>query len=137
MELTVKLKGYDWAILIATIALFINGLIFTFFGRPSILSICAIAINFLFIIKFYRSIPLFILFVFIFFYTKTFSYYFLDGIPISFWSDFQTPSVLVTVLVSHVLFLLFLGNLIPSNSVNNLDISKFFNSDIIVFFIYM
>jgi hypothetical protein len=95
----------------------------------NVLPICITAINILFVIKFYRCIPVFILFTFFFLYTRTFNYYLIDNISISNWTDFQTKDIILKVLIIHGLFLFFLGNFIPSGissgkKINYLDIFK-------------
>lgn len=132
-----KFRSLDWIILCITTLLLLVGFLSLVINEDVILPICATIINFLFIVKFYRSIPLFILFVFIFLYTKTFNFFFIDNINISFWTDFQTLPILQTVLINHLFFIFFLGNLIPGDIGRGIeiDIRSFFVSDKVIYFL--
>ena len=100
----------DLVYFIFTILFSIIGITFYLFNVFSVLVVCLILVNILFVIKFYNKIPLFILFVYIFLHSKVFAQFFIWKLSISFWQDFQTNSALGTVLISHLLFILTLGN---------------------------
>lgn len=104
----------DLLFLSITTPIFIIGLFLYFVDYIDLFSIVTTIINAIFVIKFFKKIPIFLLFIFIFFYTRTFNYYFVDSITISYWGDFQTYDILKKVLLSHFLFLFFLGNAINS-----------------------
>lgn len=127
----------DWVILIFSSLLFVASIISYLFDETKILVFSSIAINILFLIKFYRNIPLFLLFAFILMYTRTFSYFLVDGINISFWNDFQTHWIVTKVLVNHLIFIFFLGNLVPSNLKNNVDLKRFFKTQPLFFYIFI
>jgi hypothetical protein len=95
-------------------------------------------LNVLFLFKFKNKIPVLVLFIFIFFYTFTFNYFFVKGISISYWQDFQTVSALKVVLFSHSLFIYFLGNFVKSGlGSHDLDFRTFIkpNNSLFLFFL--
>lgn len=128
----------DWITFILTGIIFLIGIGASVLGYPEGLSICATVVNLLFIIKFRKVIPVFILFSFIFLYTKTFNIYFIDHIGVSFWQDFQTPGIINTVLINHAIFLVFLGNLISAEvKVVKTDLFHHFEPDRVLFSIFL
>jgi hypothetical protein len=136
MNLTYTKK--DLLILALTTPLFIIGLLFYFLNYINLFSIVITILNAIFIIKFIKKIPILLLFIFIFFYTRTFNYYFVDSITISYWSDFQTFDVLKRVLLSHALFIFFLGNSINTlNQKYSFDFRNYFRPNKILFYFFL
>ena len=128
----------DLLILTFTTPLFISGLIFYFFNYINIFSIIITILNAIFILKFIKKVPILLLFIFIFFYTRTFNYYFVDSITISYWSDFQTYDILKRVLLSHALFVFFLGNSINSlNQKYSFDFRNYFKPNKNLFYFFL
>lgn len=107
--------------LLSTSLLIFAGLISFIIEKPVYLSIFTTVINILFILKFYNKIPVLFLFVFIYFYTRTFNYFFLDNILISHWSDFQNQTSLSKVLLCHAFFIYFMGNFISIDKYSNVN----------------
>ncbi len=106
----------DLMIFISSLLLFAVGIFAYGMENYPAFAIITTCINLLFIYKFLSRIPILIIFLFIFFYTSTFNYFFLNSISISFWGDFQTIFALKKVLLSHSLFIFFLGNCTFSDS---------------------
>lgn len=128
----------DFLFLIFTTPLFIFGLLFYFLNYIDLFSILITILNVIFIFKFIKKIPLFLLFIFIFFYTRTFNYFFVDSITISYWSDFQTFDILKRVLLSHALFIFFLGNSINSlNQNHSFDFRNYFKPNKFLFYFFL
>lgn len=136
--MNVKYNKKDLLTLALTTPLFIIGLLFYFLNFINFFSIVITILNGIFIIKFIKKIPILLLFIFIFFYTRTFNYYFVDSITISYWSDFQTFDVLKRVLLSHALFIFFLGNSINSlNQKYSFDFRNYFRPNKILFYFFL
>lgn len=110
-----------------------------FFEKNSNLSICTTILNILFIFKFKKNIPIFLLFVFIFLYTNTFNYFFISNYYLSVWPDFQTDFYYKIVLINHFIFILILGNLITVNKYSNFkfDIESYFKPNIYLYNLFI
>ena len=112
--MTIRFQESDLIYFNITIVLFFCAVADYFFGSLKVMPFAVVLINIVFVIKFHRQIPIFILFVFFFFYSIIFFSFFIQGYEISYWPDFQTPKAIGVVLLSHLLFLFFLGNSISS-----------------------
>lgn len=86
------------------------------------LSILNLVLHFIFLIKFYKKLPVFLLFVYSCIHSLVFYDFFVLERVISFWPAFQTENEMKVVLMSHVIFIFFLGNFISNNN----NASEFF-----------
>ena len=138
--MNISLVKENVAYLILSIIISLLSIYFILFEDYSYLSISATILNIIFIFKFKKTIPIFILFVFILLYTNTFNYFFISNYYLSVWPDFQTQHYFKYVLINHFVFILFLGNLISVNKYSNLnfDIEAYFkpNNYLYYFFIF-
>jgi hypothetical protein len=130
----IRFRKADLLYFFISFVLFVFALADYFFGTLKIMSLAVVLINIVFIIKFHRQIPIFILFVFILLYSLIFPSFFIEGYDISYWPDFQTSKIIGIVLLSHFLFLFFLGNSISSRFYNiELNFKKVIKPNIYVF----
>lgn len=132
--MTIRFQESDMIYFNITIILFFCAVADYFLGSLKVMSFAVVLMNIIFVIKFHRQIPIFILFVFFLFYSIIFISFFLQGYEISYWSDFQTPKTIGVVLLSHLLFLFFLGNSISSRYHKiDYDLKKVIKPNIFVF----
>lgn len=113
----------DYLILFFTTVFLTIGFI-TFFinDKSNLISLIGLLITSFFVIKFFRSIPLFIMFLFFILYNVDSVKFFYTNIDLTLWPDFQQKDIINKVLLCNSLFIFCLGNYIPS-SINNNHIS--------------
>jgi hypothetical protein len=132
--MSIRFQESDWLYFTITFVLFLCAVTDYFFGSLKVMSLSVVLINIVFVIKFHKQIPIFILFVFFFLYSKIFPLFFLQGYQISYWPDFQTTKAIGIVSMSHLLFLFFLGNSISSQYYKiDYDLKQVIKPDIYVF----
>ncbi|MFA0543935.1 hypothetical protein, partial [Vibrio sp. 10N.222.52.B7] len=108
--------------------------IFFFFNsESSIIWIFTLIINLLYLERFVKAIPLFVMFLFFLLYTVELRNYFVHGYYISAWFSFQNVYYLNKVMVLHGLFLISFGSMLFNvRDFRNLSINS--NPDRVVFY---
>jgi hypothetical protein len=100
---------------ILSIILLIFAISFYLLNNIQFLSIVLLVLNFLSLIKFNKSIPVFILFFFILIFTFPFLNFSFAAKQISFWPDFLNHDSLIKACFVHFLFVFALFNTITTN----------------------
>lgn len=110
--------------LISTLILFLS-IFFYYFENLKYLSLSLLFLNLLSLIKFRKSIPLFILFFYITLFTQPLINFSFFSRQISFWTDFQNTKILLQVCLVQFLFLFAFFNVIKVNINFNLIKNSF------------
>lgn len=116
---SVRFNLFDFAFSAISVVLLILSLGFYFWNNFSVtVSIISLIITFIFVIKFKKNIPLFIMFAFFLMYNIAAVRYYLTNVDLAIWPDFQQKDIVNEVLIYNSLFITALGSSIPSN-INN------------------
>lgn len=107
------------------------GVLFSVVDYPQITVICLIILNIIYLFKYKNNLPVFILFFYIFLHSKVFYFYYFGNVQLSFWTDLLLRSNLNIVLLSHLLFLSFLGITINSTFISG--VPTFIKQNTIIF----
>jgi hypothetical protein len=134
----IRFNLLDFAFSAISTILLILSLVFFFLDNHSVaVSIFGLIITIVFVIKFNKNIPLFIMFAFFLMYNVDAVRFYLTNVDLTLWPDFQQKNIVNEVIIYNSLFILALGSSIPSN-INNGKIFLFDYSlkNIFVFFYF-
>ncbi|ODY28184.1 hypothetical protein BBM21_16045 [Vibrio parahaemolyticus] len=108
--------------------------IFSFNGNSNLIWLLVLAINVIYLERFVKAIPLFIMFLFFFLYTVELRNYFINGYYISAWFSFQNAYYLNKAMVLNGFFLVSFGSVLYNvRSFNNFSIKS--SPDRVVFYV--
>ena len=112
----IRFNFLDFAFSAICVVLLIISFGFYFSDNFSIaVSITGLIITFIFVIKFKKNIPLFIMFAFFLMYNIDAVRFYLTNVDLTLWPDFQQKNIVNKVIICNSLFITALGSSIPSN----------------------